>query len=190
MSNTEQSNQEQFVKVVENIVAKANSSQTEDLTRIFNKLAQELVANIGALSTSMDALSKLVGGARKGGKAKKEGEGEEAKAADGAEGAQKAADAPAKPAAKRAQNTKMLFKDKFSKNVEFRDKYYTDKFKADFEKHPDVLKKKNPATKLSAVAELIYDNIKTNDDVLFKQLIAEITTDDSTNTVAAEPASP
>lgn len=188
MSNAEEL--QNFIKVMENAFAKGNATQTEDLARIFNKLAQELVASIGNLSISIDALSKLVGGSRKGGKAKKEGDADDAKTADTPADGGKPADAPAKAAPKRAQNTKMLFKEKFSKNVEFRDKYYTEKFKAEFEKHPDVLKKKNPTTKLSAIAELVYDNIKTNDDALFKQLIAEITTDDSANTVAAEPASP
>jgi hypothetical protein len=187
MSNNEQ--QEQFVKVVENIIAKANAYQTEELTRIMNQQIQELIINIGAVTNGLDAISKLMGGNRKGGKTKKEGEGEEAKPADAPADGTKPADA-AKTTTKRAQNTKTLFKEKFSKSVEFRDKYYTEKFKADFEKHPDVLKKKSPATKMSAVAELIYDNIKTNDDALFKQLLAEITTDESANTVAAEPASP
>ncbi|QJX71331.1 hypothetical protein F-S17_0067 [Faustovirus] len=192
MSSHDQStSQEQFVKVVENIIAKANASQTEDVERILNKLVQELIASVGALQIGMTAMSKLLGGNRKGGKAKKDDEGEDGtgKAADAPADGAKAAETTTKTV-KRAQNTKTLFKDKFSKNVEFRDKYYTEKFKADFGNHPEVQKKKSAATKMSAVAELIYDNIKTNDEALFKQLVAEITTDDASNTVAAEPNSP
>lgn len=185
-------NEEQFVKVLESVVRKENKIQTEEHNRCDSGRLQEIIFQLASLHSAVENLSKIVGGGGKKGSGKKKDGDAVVEGADGAkpaEGDTKPAEG-AKAAKPKTVNTKTLFKEKFAKDVEFRDKVYSAEMKTEFENHAEVTKRKSANAKLSAIAELVYDRIKTREPERFDQLIKEITTDGSTNTVGAEPPSP
>jgi hypothetical protein len=191
--NAQGQNEEQFTKVLEAVVRKENKLQTEEHNRNDSARLQEVIFQLASLHSAIENLSKIVGGGGKKSSGKKNpsgdaaAEGGDAKPADADA---KPAEGGAKPAKPKTINTKTLFKEKFAKDVEFRDKVYTAEMKTEFDNHAEVAKRKSANAKLSAVAELVYDRIKTREPERWDQLIKEITTDGSTNTVGAEPPSP
>ncbi|QJX72496.1 hypothetical protein F-S17_0230 [Faustovirus] len=69
------------------------------------------------------------------------------------------------------KNVKMYFKKEFTDNIEFRKKYINDEKFKELMESDAAKKKRSEATRITLVADIIYDNIKLNNKDLYDDIL-------------------